>query len=363
LGAGDREKHWGAVEKCFSDASLQYENVFVVDFHKPKNSQDTAYAVIKQLLAKGGFLSQFVNFNNYSHENPRDMRRSEIILQGVARQILQKTGVRLWWVQIPQSLPTPTVIVGVDVFHAPMRYDPKTKQRVRKASCAAIIVQVFRESGDRSKKVEIYTQAFAREPGKEYELADALKQSISAALKELKVSPTSCIVLRDGIGDSAFDSAAQEEIKGVRAGLLNPNSKNSAVPLAYVVAQKRIAIKFLSKGIAGEPDGKYGAPSGTLVKGAQLMDYNTFYINGRAPPYSTPKPVRYIVIQRDEKLKNVPMETLMWNLSHDYPNWTGPIKVPSVIQMAHKLAELGGSFADCGQTINTKKLKNKLHFL
>jgi hypothetical protein len=256
------------------------------------------------------------------------------------------------------------MIVGVDVFHAPMRYDPKSKTRGRKASCAAIIVQVFRESGDRSKKVEIYTQAFAREPGKEYELADALKMCISTAMKELKVSPTSCIVLRDGIGDSAFENAAQEEIRGVRAGLFNPNNKGGrAVPLAYVVAQKRIAIKFLSKGVAGEPDGKYGAPSGTLVKGAQLLDHDTFYINGRAPPYSTPKPVRYVVIQRDEQLKNVPMETLMWNLSHDYPNWTGPIKVPSVIQMAHKLAELGGSFADCGESINTKRLKNKIHFL
>jgi aubergine len=335
-----------------------------MDFHKPKGGPDTAYPVVKQLLAKGGFLSQFVNFNTYSHDNPRDMHRSEIILQGVARQILQKTGVRLWWVQIPQSLPTPTVIVGVDVFHAPIRYDPKAKKRVRKASCAAIIVQVFRESSDRSRKVEIYTQAFAREPGKEYELADALRESISSAMKELKVSPNSCIVLRDGIGDSAFDSAAQEEIKGVRAGLVNASTKNTrAVPLAYIVAQKRIAIKFLTKGVAGEPDGKYGAPSGTLIKGAQLLDYKTFYINGRAPPYSTPKPVRYIVIQSDEQLKNVPMERLMWNLSHDYANWTGPIKVPSVIQMAHKLAELGGSFPDCGQSINTKKLKNKLHFL
>lgn len=362
---GDRERHWGAVEKCFSDTSLDPENVFVLDFNKPKGSTDSAYPVIKQLLTKGGFLSQFINFNTYAHDNPRDQRRSDIILQGVARQILQKTGVRLWWVQIPQSLPTPTVIVGVDVFHAPPVYDPVVKKRVRKASCAAIIVQVFRESGNyRSTKVEIFTQAYAREPGKEYELADALRETISTAMKELEVSPTSCIVLRDGIGDSAFGAAALEEIDGVRAGLDDSRDGNvPAVPVAYVVAQKRIATKFLSKSIDGEPDGKYGAPSGTLVKGAQLLEYDTFYINGRAPPYSTAKPVRYVVIQRDEELKDVSIERLTWNLSHDYPNWTGPIKVPSVIQMAHKLAELGGSFADCGSSINTRKLKNKLHFL
>ncbi|KAG7355808.1 Piwi domain containing protein [Nitzschia inconspicua] len=366
ISTGDRERHWGAVEKCFADPSLNPENIFVLDFNKPRGSTDFAYPVIKQLLTRGGFLSQFINFNTYAHDSPRDQRRSEIILQGVARQILQKSGVRLWWVQIPQSIPTPTMIVGVDIFHAPHVYDPIAKKRGRKASCAAIIVQVFRDAGDqRSQKVEIYTQAFAREPGKEYDLADALQETVSSAMRELDVSPSSCIVMRDGIGDSAFGNAAMDEINGIRAGLLNQAADGSAqaVPLAYVVAQKRIATKFLSKGITGEPDGKYGAPSGTLVRGAQLLDYDTFYINGRAPPYSTAKPVRYIVVQKDEALKDVSLERLAWNLSHDYPNWTGPIKVPSVVQMAHKLAELGGSFADCGSSINTQQFKNKLHFL
>jgi hypothetical protein len=31
--------------------------------------------------------------------------------------------------------------------------------------------------------------------------------------------------------------------------------------------------------------------------------------------------------------------------------------------MAHKLAELGGGFADCGRNIDAKKLKNTVHFL
>jgi hypothetical protein len=31
--------------------------------------------------------------------------------------------------------------------------------------------------------------------------------------------------------------------------------------------------------------------------------------------------------------------------------------------MAHKLAELGGSFADCGENIDCIKLKNRVHFL
>jgi hypothetical protein len=156
--------------------------------------------------------------------------------------------------------------------------------------------------------------------------------------------------------------------------------------MSYIVCQKRIDTKFLAKGIPNEPDGKYGAPSGTLIQGIQGLDHETFYINGRAPPYSTPKPVRFIVIRKDDQLKQVPLPELTWDLCHDYPNWvsiyvaggctaeqciaklfvllqTGPIKVPSVCQMAHKLAELGGGFADCGRNINSSKLKNTVHFL
>jgi len=363
--AGDLQDHWGPVEKCFSDPSLDPENVFVIDFNKPRGATDSAYPVIKQMLTKNGFLSQFVNFNTYDHSNPRDERRSDIILAGVARQILQKTGFRLWWVKIPQSLPTPTVFIGVDVFHAPRVYDPNQRKRVAKASCAAIIVQVFRNSGEQpSQQVELYSKTYARESGMEYELGDALKETVADAMKELDVSPSSCIVWRDGIGDSAFNNAAKEEIDAIHAGLnKTDDGVDRDVPMSYIVAQKRIATKFLSEGLAGEPDGKYGAPSGTLVRGIQSVEHETFYLNGRAPPYSTPKPVRFIVVDKDPRLNQVPIEELTWDLSHDYANWTGPIKVPSVTQMAHKLAELGGSFADCGSNINASKLKNKIHFL
>jgi hypothetical protein len=95
--AGDKERsHWGAVEKYFSGKVK--ENIFVLDFCNPNGQLDPAYPVVKRLLSKSGFLSQFVNFKTYAHDNPRDERRSSIILQGIARQILQKSGVQLWLV-------------------------------------------------------------------------------------------------------------------------------------------------------------------------------------------------------------------------------------------------------------------------
>jgi hypothetical protein len=89
---GDNGRHWGEVERYFSQKMPC--NIFVLDFVKPpQGSLDPAYPVVKQMLTAQGYLSQFVNFKTYAHDNPREERRSQMILQGVARQILQKSGV------------------------------------------------------------------------------------------------------------------------------------------------------------------------------------------------------------------------------------------------------------------------------
>lgn len=307
---------------------------------------------------------QFINFKTCDHAQPRDERaekKSTMILQGVARQILQKSGARLWWVEIPKSLPLPAVFVGIDVFHAPVVYDPKTKQKGRKNSVAAIIIEVIRKGGQNTS-IELYSKTFCREGGKEYFLHNEISSTLQEAMSEMKVKPGCVIIWRDGMPETAY-LHAQEEIDGIRKGIRTDIVGASATPqvptpIAYIVCQKRINTKFLTA------DGNYGAPSGTQVTSLQGVDgYTTFYINGRAPPFSTPKPVRFICMQRDAGLKAVPIAQLTWDQCHSYPNWTGPIKVPSVCQKAHKLAELAGAFIDGGEKINCKKFRNRPHFL
>lgn len=314
-----------------------------------------------------------------------------MILQGVARQILSKSGVRLWWVSLPKELPLPAVFVGVDIFHAPRQYDRAEKRRVRKPSCAGIVVQVLRSDSEQTRRVEVYSETYILPGGQEAGLRGPLRRTVHNALKALNVSPMSCIVWRDGIAESSFDSIARDEIDGIRAGLGNagdltaelvsserspyerprlepaphaslPREGRDAsdtraalkqedpegitsvldnilsnqtvsvtkevrdVPMAYIVCQKRIATKLLTTGTikqTGENlEGLYGAPSGTLVDGIQGLNmYDTFYIQGRAPPFSTPKPVRYITIKQDKELQNVNIPKLTWDMCHDYPNW------------------------------------------
>jgi len=307
-----------------------------------------------------------IDFVTYDHANPRDVKRSNIILSGVSRQILSKCGVRIWWVSIPRSVPLPAVFVGVDVFHAPRKYDLKAGKRLAKESVAAVIVQIVRSHvSEENSEVEIYCETERRSAGKEMELGSVMGRTVQNALRAFNLPyPKSCFVWRDGVGDSTISQAAAQEIPAIRAALANSGKVVGAaqtkaprpVPLSYIVCQKRINTKLLTE------DGQK-VPCGALVTELQSSQYMTFYINGTAPPYSTPKPVRFIIAERDRALAQVSPSQLSWALCHDYPNWTGPVKLPAPVQMAHKLAELAGGMQDCGDSINHQKYAGKIYFL
>jgi len=156
---------------------------------------------------------------------------------------------------------------------------------------------------------------------------------------------------RDGVGDGAVTATADDEIPAIYRALGNQ------VPVAMVICQKRIATKFFNSSTGG------AMPQGLLVQGVSHSDYPTFYLQGTSPPYSTPKPVRFIIAQRDEGLQDISLADLTWSCCHNYPNWAGLIKVPAVCQLAHVLAEHAGNFDDSGRSIDHERFANRLYFL
>jgi len=56
----------------------------------------------------------------------------------------------------------------------------------------------------------------------------------------------------------------------------------------------------------------------------------------------TATPVHFWVIDDNSQLPANVIETLMFNLTMLYYNWSGPIRVPAPLMYAHKLAMFGG---------------------
>ena len=370
VSAGDNEKHWGAVEKFLSKKAPP--NVFFIDFCKPRQASDKAYSVIKCIFAKNGFLSQFVSFKTCNHSflrSDRDEKKSTTILGGVARQVMCKCGEAIWWVTVPKSLPLPAMFVGVDVYHCPRKYDPETRKKSAKNSCAAVVIQVVRKDGP---AIECYSQTYVRKMGEEFNLGDPIETTIKNAMKLIKVQPKSCIVWRDGMSDGSIETHAAQEVDAIRRAFRGsggsvtgasatpaaakkggaagkkkkkkPKGSSSAaaamgmiakstapapkvassqqVALSYVCVQKRIATKF----IAEKGAEKVAPPTGTVVVGLEDLKHRTFFITGTAPPFSMPKPTRFTIVERDDGLGGTSMTELTWDHCHGYMNWPASIE-------------------------------------
>ena len=247
---GQENNHWKDVQKYFQ-GQKKIQNIFVLDLTKPRTTLDPAYHVVKCILAKIGIVSQFINYKTCDHGNTRDERgekKSETILQGVCRQILAKCGVRIWWVTIPKEVPLPAVFIGVDVFHSPRKFDPQSGKRIAKKSVAACIVQVVRSHDMKNKvtDIEVYSQTRSRDAGKELGLGEFIHEVVLNAVKTFKVDPKSCVMWRDGVGDSQIDDAAKDEIPKIKLALgkneltSTVGVKSSAVkdvPLSYIICQ------------------------------------------------------------------------------------------------------------------------------
>lgn len=276
---------------------------------------------------------------------------------------------RLWWTSIPRSLPLPALFVGIDVSHAPKVFDPDQRAFMRKKSCAAIVTVVVR--GGPSDTVEMFSTTSTKYPGQEACLEFDLQENIEGTIRACNVEPACVIGWRDGISDTEFEELAAEEVRGIRAALAaahDPGSKRKQrdeIPVAYLICQKAVANKFMCL----QDGAVHSAPSGTLVTSLCGLDkdhqgyHETFFINGRAPPFSTAKPVRFVVFERDDPLSGVSLPDLTWGQCHEYANWTGAIKQPAVTKMAHKLSKLAGSFVDCGESIDHERLANRAYFL
>jgi len=245
-------------------------------------------------------------------------------------------------------LALPAIFIGIDVFHAPKKYNIASRQREARPSVAAIVVQVIHQGASNSAW---YSQTFARVAGQEYELGSPIEATLRNALQFLSlfhIAVGSCHVWRDGVGDTAIPPTVTEEVSSIRRIL--PTS-----PVAWIVCQKRISTKFLSAD-------RNAQPQGLLVHGLSDPRYPTFYLNGTSPSYSTPKPTRFVIAHSDG-WRFTDLVDLTWQHCHLYPNWTGPIKVPAVCQLSHLLAEYAGRFDDAGESIHHSKFVNNLHFL
>jgi len=291
-----------------------------------------------------------------SSQSFRDPKMQKPIAGNVFKQMMAKLGHIPWRVNFQRQishpcLTQPTMFVGVDVSHdrkLQSAYGPPPKQGPN--STVGFVATI-------NPHYNQYTSYIAyQNKGDEY--VRKSQELMAAALKTFhdknKVYPANVIVYRDGVGNSQLESFVRKEIKEYELAFQKIGIKPK---LSVIVVQKRSAVRFFDRcDIYGgkdycrsgpKCDGSepyHTPPAGTVIDtnvvNPVLSDF--FLVPSIAPPGTTARPTRFIILRDDLKIGSNDLQLLTNQMCYMYYNWPGPIRVPAPCMYAHKIAYLFG---------------------
>ena len=336
---------------------------------------EALYSLIKhQSLVESGIISQAMMAETVVN-NPKNMMP---VCGNIFKQMFCKLGNTQWKVDPKKKVTNPnflkgaekTMFVGVDVSH-----DKKIKGAFSSPTSpndsSSVVGFCATYDNDFSQ-----CNSWMSRQGKDEEYVRESCALMTKALQAFKDKrgfyPENVIVYRDGVGDSQLASFVNREILEYNKAFTNLGINPK---LTATVVQKRLINRFFEECevFAGRKNqcssfrcsgnDKYHCPTAgsvidTVVTSAKMFDF--FVIPCEAPPRATSRPTRYLVIRDDMGWSSDDIQILSHQLCYAYPNWQGPIRVPSVVMFAHKMAYIFGKYVN-GEP--NKAVSDKLFYL
>ena len=248
------------------------------------------------------------------------------IVSKILIQMNAKLGGIPWAVDNLPFMDKPTMICGLDVFHA----TSLGKKSVLALSC----------SMNNSATTYWSTSVVQDDVGQEgsNNLCNGMGNAVDAFKRANGDFPKQIIFYRDGVGEGQIEGICKAEIAQIKQAL-SIKGLSDTCKMMYLNTSKRVNTRLF----AGDP-GRFQNPApGTVVdSGITDKDVYEFYLVSVAARQGMSTPTRYTVIYDDIQASPHLIESLTYKLCFTYYNVSGAIKEPSVIRYAHRLAALVG---------------------
>merc|ERR1711903_271361 len=234
------------------------------------------------------------------------------IISKVLIQMNAKLGGIPWAVDNLPFMDKPTMICGLDVFHA---------TNLGKKSVLALAASM-----NNSATTYWSTSVVQDDVGQE-----AFKRTNGSY-------PAQIIFYRDGVGEGQVEGVCRPEVNQIKQAL-NAKGIGASCKLMYINTSKRVNARLF----AGDP-GRFQNPMPGTVVDASITDKDTyeFYLVSVAARQGMSTPTRYTVVFDEIQAPPNMIEHLTYKLCWTYYNVSGAIKEPSVVRYAHRLAALVG---------------------
>lgn len=248
------------------------------------------------------------------------------IISKVLIQMNAKLGGIPWAVDKLPFMDKPTMICGLDVFHA---------TNLGKKSVLAL-------SASMNNSATTYWSTSVVQDDVGQEASNSLCKGMTSACEAFKRAngsmPAQIIFYRDGVGEGQVEGLCRAEINQIKQALSGLGLAEST-KLMYINTSKRVNTRLFAGDV-----GRYQNPlPGTVVDG-QITDKDIyeFYLVSVAARQGMTTPTRYTVVYDSIGASPHMIESLTYKLCFTYYNVSGAIKEPSVIRYAHRLAALVG---------------------
>eukprot|EP01067_Filipodium_phascolosomae_P009000 Filipodium_phascolosomae@DN7921_c0_g1_i1.p1 len=316
------------------------------------------YETFKRIACRKGIPSQVMTVNSLI--NQRGARRGEVNRPAITKlvlQILAKLGTKLWHIsQIVSILEpvykddsgmSPYMVIGMDA----------SLRQLKQAMFVSLV-------GTTNETLTAFSSTFKWVPAKEA-LEERLVEAFCCLIYEFnaasdkKVWPRHFIVYRDGLTDAQAAISLKTEITALQQACQKFEIRNPTI--CWTVVCKNTSAKFVYD---KTPDGN--VLPGTVICDATvtLRDRWEYYMVNQVVTVGTANAVKYIIVHDTSGIAAAAHQRLTNLLSFMYWNWTASIKVPHVLMLAHKLAQLVVILnPKHSSDINTEKLGNRPWYL
>lgn len=314
--------------KCITEIETLNPTITLLFFQK--RTADKIYARIKtECHVRIGALTQF--FVNWRPNDKRSLTNMSIA-SNIVLQMITKLGNSPWLVQRPTGINdngSMTMVIGADVFHTG-----------HKDSVASVIATLDKDF------TQYYScNSFQMKRGDDilHYVSNAVVECTRKYAEVNKRAPDNIVFYRDGIGMGQHERVREIEITSIVEELKKSGIKSK---LIYIVVTKRINDRFFEYGFDRRTKRKGPInPQGGLIVHSGAVNNNgfDFFMIAQNVNRGTATPVHFEVLFNDTSLSADSLFELTYYQTFNYYNWSGPVKVPSVVQYANKQAYLVGS--------------------
>lgn len=184
-------------------------------------------------------------------------------------------------------------------------------------------------------------------------ITDFIQSALQEYRNNTQEAPQRIIVYREGVSYGQMPDLKEQEVNAIASSV-------GSIPLTYIVCQKHANIAIM----LNRDNHPENCKSGTVVtEGVSTAGVGEFFLISHAANQGVARPTRYTVIHQTplEAWNNENLVRLTHYDTMVYPNWPGPIRVPTVLMLATKLAEFHREHLN-GVSIS-ETIQNLLHYI